>query len=384
MNGHSIERCFRIHGFPPGFKQNKERRVAALSHISANNSKSDVVADSSSQAHSISPEQYSQLIELLSKQKSIDNQQESTSGHALLVGKMCLMASFSQEWFLDSGATDHISPHLSDFTSYKAVADVDNSITISDGSQISVKHIGTVILNDKITLTNVLHVPTFQYRLLSVYRLCQNMNSNIIFSPTQCHLQDPLLKKPPLLLGEINTGLYAVPQQHVSTSPGVTQFFMLPAANLSVSTDSKLWHLHMGHMPFSQLKLLQPSCVIKDTNANIICQICPLAKQSRNSFPTSSIKSTFMFELLHVDVWGPYKVKNYNSCNQFVTIVDDYSRYTWIHLIRFKSDVASVLSSFITYAENQFSTKVSAIRSDNAKEFTDGSLKTLLQSKGII
>lgn len=383
MNGHSIERCFRIHGFPPGFKYNKERRVAALSHTPANDSKLEVGADSSSHVPSISPEQYNQLIELLSKQRSTDNSQDSTSGHALLAGKMCLMASFTQEWFLDSGATDHISPHLSDFTSYKAVADVDSSITIPDGSQISVKHIGTVVLNDKITLTNVLHVPAFQYRLLSVYRLCQNMKSNIIFSATQCHLQDPLLKQPPLLLGELNTGLYAVPHQQSSTSSGVTQFFKSPSANLSVSADSKLWHLRMGHLPFSQLKLLQPFCVIKDQIDDTICQICPMAKQTRNSFTTSSTTSTFVFELLHVDVWGPYKVKNHNSCNQFVTIVDDYSRYTWIHLIRFKSDVASVLSSFIAYAENQFSTKVLTIRSDNAKEFTDGPLKLLLQSKGI-
>ncbi|XP_074354048.1 uncharacterized protein LOC141692976 [Apium graveolens] len=30
--GHSIERCFRIHGFPPGFQNRQERKVAALSH----------------------------------------------------------------------------------------------------------------------------------------------------------------------------------------------------------------------------------------------------------------------------------------------------------------------------------------------------------------
>ncbi|XP_074351993.1 uncharacterized protein LOC141691152 [Apium graveolens] len=35
INGHSIERCFKIHGFPPGFKP-RERKVAAFSQNSQN------------------------------------------------------------------------------------------------------------------------------------------------------------------------------------------------------------------------------------------------------------------------------------------------------------------------------------------------------------
>lgn len=96
-----------------------------------------------------------------------------------------------------------------------------------------------------------------------------------------------------------------------------------------------------------------------------------MAKQTRSSFPTSSIKTTSILELLHVDIWGPYKVKNQNSCNQFVTIVDYYSHFTWINLLRYKSDVASILSSFIAYAEKQFSRNVLTICSDNAKEFNE-------------
>lgn len=30
MAGHSIERCFKIHGFPLNFKGNKDKRVAAM------------------------------------------------------------------------------------------------------------------------------------------------------------------------------------------------------------------------------------------------------------------------------------------------------------------------------------------------------------------
>ncbi|GJV09905.1 ribonuclease H-like domain-containing protein [Tanacetum coccineum] len=40
------------------------------------------------------------------------------------------------------------------------------------------------------------------------------------------------------------------------------------------------------------------------------CDICHKAKQSRESFPLSEHKSTFFGQLIHLDVWGPYKVVN--------------------------------------------------------------------------
>lgn len=43
-------------------------------------------------------EQYNHLIDLLERQKMIDNDQYTpTTGHALLAGKVCLMSSFTRE-----------------------------------------------------------------------------------------------------------------------------------------------------------------------------------------------------------------------------------------------------------------------------------------------
>lgn len=185
-----------------------------------------------------------------------------------------------------------------------------------------------------------------------------------------------------MLLGELNVGLYVVPCKQDYANNGI--LFKTPTANPSVTKDSKLWHLRTGNLPFSQLQLLHSFCDNKSSVVDSVCQVCPMAKQSRHPFSHSSIKTTFVFELLPLDLWGPYHIKNHNSCNQFVTIVDDYSRYTCINLIRYKSDVTSVFSSFLSYVETQFSRKVMVIRFDNAKEFIEGSFKTLLQAKGII
>lgn len=45
---------------------------------------------------------------------------------------------------------------------------------------------------------------------------------------------------------------------------------------------------------------------------NKICDICPMIKQMRDSFPVSCNKGSRLFELVHYDLWGPYSVPS--SC----------------------------------------------------------------------
>ncbi|GJR98638.1 ribonuclease H-like domain-containing protein [Tanacetum coccineum] len=56
------------------------------------------------------------------------------------------------------------------------------------------------------------------------------------------------------------------------------------------------------------------------------CDVCHKAKQTRKPFPLSDHKSTQIGQLIHLDVWGPYKVTSKEGYESFLTIVDDYSR----------------------------------------------------------
>lgn len=67
----------------------------------------------------------------------------------------------------------------------------------------------------------------------------------------------------------------------------------------------------------------------------------------------------------------------------FLTLVDDFSRFTWVHMLKHKSDCVQVMTAFLNHVETQFHTKVLTVRSDNAKEFTHGGMFTLFQSRGI-
>lgn len=53
--------------------------------------------------------------------------------------------------------------------------------------------------------------------------------------------------------------------------------------------------------------------------------IFPLAKQVHSSFPLSSSRTKSTFDLIHMDVWGPYRIPTYDGFQYFLTIVDNHS-----------------------------------------------------------
>lgn len=61
-----------------------------------------------------------------------------------------------------------------------------------------------------------------------------------------------------------------------------------------------------------------------------------------------------MFDLVHEDVWGPYKVLIYDGNRFFLTLVDNCSRLVWIFLQKFKSDVPVILKKKLQLVHTQF------------------------------
>ena len=67
-----------------------------------------------------------------------------------------------------------------------------------------------------------------------------------------------------------------------------------------------------------------------------LCSACQAGKQVGGRHPVENIMTTKRpLELLHMDLFGPTHyatLTNAASLYGFV-IVDDYSRYTWVHII---------------------------------------------------
>ena len=53
-----------------------------------------------------------------------------------------------------------------------------------------------------------------------------------------------------------------------------------------------------------------------------------------------------MLDLIHSDLWGPSPVKSNSSFLYYLIFIDDYSRFTWLYPLKFKSDFFDIFLQF--------------------------------------
>ena len=99
-----------------------------------------------------------------------------------------------------------------------------------------------------------------------------------------------------------------------------------------------------------------------------VCDSCQKAKSHQLPYPVSTSVSSKPLELIFSNVWGqaPTSVGRHKY---YVSFIDDYSKYTWIYLIKHKSDVFQVFQNFQALVECQFDTKILAVQSDSGGEY---------------
>ncbi|CAM8987559.1 unnamed protein product [Rhodiola kirilowii] len=150
--------------------------------------------------------------------------------------------------------------------------------------------------------------------------------------------------------------------------------------------EVELCHNRLGHAPLEVVSQLlkdkTPSVVCK--NSKYQCNICPLAKQTKLSFPLSTHNTSTAFELLHSHVWGPFHVPTMTGAQYFLTVVDDYTSAVWTFLMKYKSETADIIINFFHMVNTQFGKSVKVFRSDNGGEFFSNKLTAFFLTKGCI
>lgn len=111
--------------------------------------------------------------------------------------------------------------------------------------------------------------------------------------------------------------------------------------------------------------------------------MCSHARQTRSTFCKKIKDTESVFQLLHIDVWGPMRHSTRTYCNSFITIVDDYSRFTWVFLTKHKSDFLHYFKPFYEYVLTQFNVKIKQVKTDNTKELSKGETLKFYTLKGI-
>ena len=67
------------------------------------------------------------------------------------------------------------------------------------------------------------------------------------------------------------------------------------------------------------------------------CEHSIYGKQSWVRFPSGATRENGILELVHSDVFGPVIVPSPCGSLYYVSFIDDFSRKTWIYLLRNKS-----------------------------------------------
>ena len=91
-----------------------------------------------------------------------------------------------------------------------------------------------------------------------------------------------------------------------------------------------IWHYRLGHLSDERLRVLRTQYPFISSEKIHLCDICNSAKQKKLPFTLSTSKTAVVFYLIHMDIWGPCSINSMQGFRYFLTVVDDFSRYTWI------------------------------------------------------
>ncbi|KAK1396586.1 hypothetical protein POM88_006449 [Heracleum sosnowskyi] len=202
LTGHSKDKCFCVYGYPswhrlfgkPKPKPKSQIRISHAHNVIADTPTSE--SKSPAEAAGFTTAQCQQIMTMIhsgfkelsaanSSSASGSNQWNSTSitpshmaGNVLhfVCHTNSKKSLSSNMWILDSGATDHITPHLHLLTN---VNQINYVFHLPNGQHTTVTHIGTIILHVNIVLTDVLYVPSFNYNLLSIPKLTSTNSCNV-------------------------------------------------------------------------------------------------------------------------------------------------------------------------------------------------------------
>ena len=104
--------------------------------------------------------------------------------------------------------------------------------------------------------------------------------------------------------------------------------------------------------------------VQQSVSSSDFCNSCQLAKSHRLPFVNSNSRALKPFELVHTDLWGPSTVNSTFSVRYFLLVIDDYSRYTWLYLLKTKDETLPLFIKFNAMVNTQFNSKIQTIQSD--------------------
>ncbi|CAI5478891.1 unnamed protein product [Closterium sp. Yama58-4] len=188
------------------------------------------------------------------------------------------------------------------------------------------------------------------------------------------------------------------PQVAASASASALGQLSAPCSCRSLAHETVLWHHRLGHPSVQRLRAMHKRDLVAglprvlpplpDSPAPP-CIPCVEGRQRAVPHSSSFPSTTAPLQTLHLDVWGPARVRGQGQERYFLIVVDDFSRYTTVFPLRAKGDVPDVLIPWIRRSRLQLRERfrsdfpVLRLHSDRGGEFSSGLLEAFCQQEGI-
>jgi transposase InsO family protein len=281
------------------------------------------------------------------------------------------------KWYVDSGATCHMSNNKALFTNLKKASE--REVTVANSSKVAVEGTGDVKLvfnNQKshidATVKDVEYVPDLCTNLLSVGQITKHGN-RVLFEDKSCKIMDRHYRT--FATANLVNGLYELNHEQPKSS----------SKALAVAESFELWHRRLGHICDANLKKVELAAndvkLCKTTGKK--CITCIKGKQTREPFKEAGTRAEGLLDLVHSDVVGPMSTKSLSGARFLLTFVDDFSRKVFAIPIKRKADVFNEFIKLKNLVENQCGRRLKILRTDNGGEYVNERFKKFLQKQGI-
>jgi len=289
-------------------------------------------------------------------------------------------------FFLDSGASVHVSPEQSDFLSLrpislKAIKGIGRSSILATG-------IGDIKLciawGAYIILLGVLFVLNSTIRLISISSLTHDSACHVHFGKTSCWI-DNLSTKALIARGSLapSKGLYTLNLHSPQAEHALT------ASSDSVSIET--WHCRLGHANYQTLKDMARNHLIEGMPTTFStapdCDSCIIGKQMKTPVPKKceegpGHRATRKLEKVWVDLIGPISVTSANGNQYVMDLLDDYTSKGWSIPLKSKDQAFPELQAWELAWEKETGFTVGTYRVDNG-ELKSKKMEAWLKSRGI-
>ncbi|CAI7862273.1 unnamed protein product [Closterium sp. NIES-54] len=171
-----------------------------------------------------------------------------------------------------------------------------------------------------------------------------------------------------------------------------------PCSCRLLSHQTLLWHHRLGHPSLPRLRGMASRALVSGLSRSLpplplgpapTCVPCVEERQRAAPHSSEFPPTEAPLQTLHMDVWGPARVRGQGHERYFLLVVDDYSRYTTVFPLRSKGEVIEVLIDWIRVARLQLRERfgsdfpVLRLHSDRGGEFFSDLLRAFCHAEGI-